>query len=72
MSQEKLMSWKNESKNLRERTDDVEEQIRDLTRRIEEARNRLFAPQPSFIERLLEMAEQRSSLESSSKEQRRN
>ena len=72
MSQEKLMSWKNESKNLRERTDYVEEQIRDLTRRIEEARSRLFAPQPSFIEGLQKVDEQRRSLESSSKEQRRN
>ena len=67
------MSWKNESRNLKERTDDdVEEYIRDLTRRIEEARSRLFTPQPSFIERLLEMAEQRSNLESSSEEKRRN
>ena len=66
------MSWKAESKNSKENENeyDFDERIRDLKRRIKEARERLFSPQPTIVERIQKVDEQRRSLESSSEAKR--
>ena len=64
------MSWKTESRNLKERESDgnriTEERIRDLKRRIEELRNRLYPPQSKNVETVQKVDGQRSNLEEAS------
>lgn len=68
------MSWKTESRNLKERESDgnriTEERIRDLKRRIEELRNRLYPPQSKNVETVQKVDGQRSNLEEASEAKR--